>query len=345
MLRNVGKKAIIMTGQKSAVLCGAQKDVTDALEQLGISYLVFNKVENNPTLETVTEAAELAKKEGCDFVIGIGGGSPIDAAKAVAVLAANTMAPMDLFKNEFTKALPILAVPTTAGTGSEATPYSVLVIKEKQTKMSFGNKLTYPQYAFLDYRYTLSLEREFTVNTAVDAFSHLFESYLSNRSTIHSAMIALEGLKIFGECLPSLTKNAFPAEVREKLMYVSLLGGICIAQTGVTVVHGMGYCYTFFNNIPHGKANGFLISPYMDYIYPAAKEKINQAMEVMGLRDKTELARILLELLGKPPILTETDIQKYTGLTLLQKGSIANTALVPKEADIASLWRGAAVQI
>lgn len=333
-----GASAMIVAGHSSAERCGALSDVETVLTQAGIKYIYFNKVENNPSMETVAEAAKLAKENQVDFIIGIGGGSPIDAAKAIAVLGANDMEVDELFKNQFTKALPIIAIPTTSGTGSEVTPYSVLLSKAKQTKLSFGNQYTFPAFALLDAKYTYSLGREATINTAVDAFTHCFEGYLAKRSTELSNALAIDGIRSFGECIPALLSGEFTEEIRSKLMYVSMLGGMVISHTGVTIAHGMGYCYTFFHDIPHGRANGLLMKEYVNYNYPVVKDKIDYCMETMGLSDISAFGEIMEQLVGKAPSLTDADIDKYTELTLLQKGSISNTAKDLNEERIHKLW-------
>lgn len=160
------------------------EDVIRELVKYEIGYVIFDEIENNPSVESVAKAADLAKVEGVDYVIGIGGGSPIDAAKAVAVLIANPeMEALDLFKNDFKKVAPIIGIPTTAGTGSKVTPYSVLLRRDMQTKLSFGNAKTIPSYAFLDAKHTKTLGKSSTIGTAVDAFTHVLEGYLANRST------------------------------------------------------------------------------------------------------------------------------------------------------------------
>lgn len=337
-LAEYGKRAMIVTGRNSARACGALQDVEDALNDNNISYIIYNKIENNPSIETVLDASNIGKTEKVDFVIGIGGGSPIDASKAIGVLIANDIDKKELFLNEFNKSLPVVAVPTTSGTGSEVTPYSVLLRKDLETKVSFGTKATFPKCAFLDPKYTNSLSIETTVNTAVDAFTHVFESYLSRRSTVLSSAFALDGIRIFGECIEALAENKIDDEIREKLMYVSLLGGIVIAQTGVTIAHGMGYCYTYFKNIPHGKANGLLMDAYIRFNYIEEKEKIDTAMDKMGFKSIDEFTALLGKLLGNPPKLTKEEIEHYTELTLLQKGSMSNTARKVDKEAIRYLW-------
>ena len=336
--KDCGSKAMIVAGHSSAERCGALRDVEDMLDSLGIGHIYYNRVENNPSFKTVTEAAEIAKDNAVDFIIGIGGGSPLDASKAIAVLAANDMVVDELFKNDFTKALPIVAIPTTSGTGSEVTPYSVLLSKAKETKLSFGNKYTFARYALLDPTYTFSLGPDSTTFTAIDAFTHCFEGFLAKRSTTLSDALALDGIKKFGECIPALISLKYTDEVREKLMYVSMLGGMVISHTGVTIAHGMGYCYTFFHGIPHGQANGLLMKEYVEYNYEVVSDKIDTVINVMGLKSKEDFYGVMETLVGTAPSLNDEQIDKYTELTLLQKGSIANTPNNLNKAKLHSLW-------
>ncbi|MDU1004447.1 MAG: iron-containing alcohol dehydrogenase family protein [Clostridium butyricum] len=333
-----GKRAFIVTGKHSAKACGALKDITDVLKDENIEYEIFDNIENNPSLENVTEASLKAKKFKSDFIIGIGGGSPLDASKAISVLAANDIEPLEIFKMNFTKAYPIVAVPTTSGTGSEATPYSVLLRKDLNTKISFGNNYTFAKYALLDPKYTMSLSRSITVNTAVDAFTHSLEGYLSNRATEISDALALEAIRKFGECFKDLVDGNMNMEIREKLIYVSMLGGMVITNTGVTIVHGMGYCYTYFKEIPHGRANGLLVKNYLKYIYDTKKRKIDKVLILLNCRSIDELGGYIEKLLGAAPNLTDEEIDNYTKLTLIQKGSIINTAKKLTEEDIKMLW-------
>lgn len=333
-----GSRAAIVTGKHSARASGALADVEAVLKSAGIAYEIYDSVENNPSVETVADISKRAKEFGAAFVIGIGGGSPMDAAKAVAVLAANDFDVTKLFSNQFGKALPIVEIPITSGTGSEVTPYSVLLRKDLETKVSFGNTHTYPAYALLDPDYTKSMSEKSTISTAVDAFTHVLEGYFAKRSTGFSSMMACEGIRVFGECLPSLREKEYTDKVRDKLMYVSLLGGLTIAQTGVTLPHGMGYCYTYFKGIPHGMANGLLLREYLKLNAPVVGERLTKALGLLGVNNVEAFADILEELIGKPPKLTGEEIEQYTKLTLIQKGSIANTPYTVTEEVIRMLW-------
>lgn len=339
IFRRYGSRAFIVTGKHSAKACGALDDVEDVLKSCGISSQVYNKIENNPSVVTIEEAASLARVFNAEFIIAIGGGSPLDAAKAIGVLTQNRdLTVMDLFQNAFTSSVPVIAIPTTSGTGSEVTPYSVLLVPEKETKLSLGNRYTIPKVALLDPRYTEGLSESITINTAIDAFTHAFEGYLANRSTPLSEAISLEAIRVFAQCFTSLMTKDFTRDFREKIMYVSLLGGIIIAQTGVTIAHGMGYCLTYFHKIPHGKANGMLMNVYTTCQESAIPEKMEQVFNCLGMT-KEEFVGTMDELSGPKPKLSEEDCQHYARLTMQQKGSIANTAASLDESIICEMWR------
>lgn len=334
-----GRRAMIVTGGRSARESGALSDICNALKEQNIEYSIFDKVENNPSTDTVKTGSIEAKKVGTDFVIGIGGGSPLDAAKAVAVLAVNDMEPTELFTNIFkNKPLPVIAIPTTAGTGSEVTPYSILTRGDLQTKVSFGNADTFPAVAFLDPRYTESQPPEVTINTAVDALSHCIEGYLGKRRTPPSDILAQEGISIFGHCLESLKSSKISYEDRENLLYMSMLGGMVISHTGTTIVHGAGYNLTYFKGIPHGKANGCLMTEYLRFNYEFAKNRIDHILKLMQLDSIDAFGNAMAVLLGKAPSLNEDEIEQYAAITMTQRSTAANIRPVAAP-DIAEILR------
>lgn len=327
-----GNKCIIVTGRKSGKASGALDDVIDVLQELKIDYTVFDGVLNNPTLENVKEGGEAAAQFGADFVVGIGGGSPLDAAKAVAVLATNDIEPIDLYKNIYDNApLPILAIPTTAGTGSEVTPYSILTRKDIKTKKSFANEGIFPKVAFMDARYTESMPYSVTVNTAIDALSHAVEGYMSKRSTELSDVLAKESIQIFGQCIDALVNKEIDFNCREKLLYMSMLAGMVISQTGTTMMHSLGYMLTYFKDVPHGKANGLLMKEYFKFNYEAAKDKVDNIMKLLNLKDVNEFGKVMDKLLSKDIELTEEEYSRYASIAVGQKSMTYNPRSVSEE--------------
>ncbi|MCH4177722.1 MAG: iron-containing alcohol dehydrogenase family protein [Streptococcaceae bacterium] len=335
----LGQSALLITGRSSAKLSGAEADVIACLEANNIQYSIFNQVENDPTVETVLAAAEYARAVGADFIIGIGGGSPLDAAKGVAVLAVNEALNLDgLFRNQFTKALPIVAIPTTAGTGSEVTPYSVLYRQDIGTKVSFGSPLTFPKVALLDEKYTKSLRKDIAIHTAIDAFTHSFEGFLANRASAYSDTLALDAVKRFGRVIDQLADSNYSSALRKELLYISMLGGMVISHTGVTVVHAMGYAYTVHYDIPHGQANGFLLGTYLKYLKQINEQKLEIALDALGLSAE-QLIEKIKGLIGSAPAIREEEIAQFTEQTLVQSGSLANTSGVVDEAILKELWK------
>ena len=160
----------------------------------------------------------LGRSKKSDFIIGIGGGSPIDAAKAAGVLINNpTATRYNLFDSPHLKSIPVIAVPTTAGTGTETTPYAIVTDNELKTKLGICQRV-FPEYALLDVKYLMFLPEQITINTSIDALSHLIEGYLSSNANIISDALAEKGLKLFGECLNMIKEKDFTYTLREKLM-------------------------------------------------------------------------------------------------------------------------------
>lgn len=272
---SLGSHALIVTGKNSARLSGALCDVTSALADLNIGYTVFDKIEENPMLSVCFEGGKLARDIGADFVIGIGGGSPLDASKAIAAFAANPcVSAEEIFTAELDTILPIVLIPTTSGTGSEVNNYSVLTIDETNVKRTFKHEKSYARLAVLDPRYTYSLNENYTVSTALDAFCHCLESYLSPKSTDISMMFALYGAeKIWNGLIsikadPESLKNTDDVAVkalRADLMAGACAGGIAINTTGTGFPHPLGYSITLYNGIPHGRACAVFTGEYIKY--------------------------------------------------------------------------------
>lgn len=261
LLRKYGENALIVTGKTAARNSGALADVCDALTKENMRFTLFSDIGENPLVSSCRRAGEIAKAYGAGLVIGIGGGSPLDAAKAAAVFAANPgLSDADLFACRFSSPpLPLVCVGTTAGTGSEVTAVSVLTQDENGRKRSFTHPGCYARIAFADARYTQTAPWDVTVSTAIDALSHAVEGWFSPQCSAISAMLAERaiqdlwpGLSFFYQSpgiLPSL-------EMRRQLYYGSLYAGMVLNQTGTAFPHPMGYVLTENYHVPHGRACG-----------------------------------------------------------------------------------------
>lgn len=313
----LGKKAFIITGKNSAKKCGALDDVISVLSKLGIQHIIFNDIEENPSFETVEKAVEIGKKEMVDFVVGIGGGSPMDASKAIAYLLKNTETKLeDLLELGEGETIPLVEIPTTSGTGSEVTQYAILTNHKLKTKLALKRQL-FPTYSFLDVKYHASMSEYVTINTLIDALSHVIESYCTINANFFSNLINAGALQVFATCKKDIENKNFTLEIREKLLYISTLAGITIAQTATSLPHGMGYALSYYKNVPHGIANGILL---VEYLKHCKEEKVAEILKMLEFKDLDEFAKFLKSVLIFDAEITKEEINSYSD------EMVANTA-------------------
>lgn len=283
----LGTKALIVTGRSSAKKNGALADVCSALEQNGKTFVLFDEIEENPSVDTVWAARTKGLSEDADFVIGIGGGSPLDAAKAIAFLMyykdEDSSALYQAGKNE---ALPVVAVPTTCGTGSEVTPYSILTRKDLNSKGSIPHKI-FPRYALVDAEYLKFAPKHVLCNTAVDALGHCYESYINTNATDYSRMFVEKSLKIWAKSKEVLegTREAL-AEDYENMMLASSMAGMAITITGTSLPHGLSYPLTCNLGLAHGVGVGYFQA---GYLREAEKTDREELLSLSGFSSTDEL--------------------------------------------------------
>ncbi len=256
-LAKLGRRCLIVTGSSSARKSGALDDCIAALTVNDIAYRVYDGITQNPYLLSCAEAGREAASFGADFLVGIGGGSPLDATKAAAVLAVNDMDPRELYKGGWEHpALPFALIGTTAGTGSEVTAVSVLTDERTGRKKSFSHKgQTYARVSFGDPGYTLSLPLEFTLSTALDALSHAMEGYYSALTNDAADAFALLAVREVYNALRGIKPDGdISYELRERLYYGSLYAGMTLNHCGACFCHQFGYFLSEDYHIPHGFA-------------------------------------------------------------------------------------------
>lgn len=338
LLKTFGQKALIVTGRHSAKANGSLQDVTDALASQGISHVLFDRIDSNPDIPTVRAGAAFARENGADFVIGIGGGSPMDASKAIALLARQDIPDERLFSGPYgPDILPLVLLPTTAGTGSEVTQYSILTNDAAQTKTSIATPLLFPKLALLDHRYTSGLPLRTTVNTAVDALSHAIEGILATRANSLVDLLATESIQKISGNFGRLAAGTVDPAARAELLYASTLAGIVIAHTGTTAVHSMGYSLTYFHHIDHGRANGLLLGAFFSFIEKQSPAVIRRLLDIMGLKNTQAFKDILAKLLGEKERITREEFAQYAALAIQAK-NIANCTVVPTEQDLFDMY-------
>lgn len=287
-LASFGDACLIVTSKTSSKVSGSLDDLTEVLKSNNLVYYIFDEVEENPSLKTIERAYLKHKDKNIKFVIGLGGGSPMDASKAVAVMLYHRFDDVSkLFdKDVDNESLPVVAIPTTCGTGSEVTGAAVITNEKEKLKQSISYRI-YPKLALVDDKYLYSLPKHVLANSAVDALAHLIESYISSRATKFSNMIALEGLRVWQLNKENLLNpENLNKEDYKNLMLASVYGGMAIAHCGTSLPHGFSYALTYNLGIPHGKAVGYFIYGYLKY---ANQKDVREILDILKFDNLKQL--------------------------------------------------------
>lgn len=329
----MGKKAFIITGRHSAKANGSLDDVLSILKEYDVAYAIFDQVEENPSVETVVKAAAMGKEFGADYVIGIGGGSPVDAAKAISLLMANPEEDEScLYQAKDLSYLPILAIPTTCGTGTEATPVSVLTNHKMQTKKSIPYKI-FPALSLVDGKYLKGASASLIISTAVDALAHSIESYLNVKSNLYNRMLSEYAIRLWNKNKEALTaEEPLTNKQYENLMLASTIAGMAITHTGTSLPHGMSYDLTYNYGVPHGKACGYFLPAYMEICTNYVKEDVDAILSLLEMDSIETFASYLKDLLGSYSITAEARDRFVEAMSHNQgKLSAVPGAITPEE--------------
>ncbi|WP_346916881.1 iron-containing alcohol dehydrogenase family protein [Clostridium sp.] len=338
IMNSLGSTALIVTGTHSSKTNGSLNHVLNSLKENNIEFHIFDDVEENPSTDTINRIKIFGQGKDIDFIIGIGGGSPIDASKAAGVLLLNSQATIeDLFTNSDLNSLPIVAVPTTAGTGTETTPYSILTDHKIKNKRGISPKI-FPVVSFLDATYLMDTPKNVTINTSIDALSHLIEGYLSANANFFSNALAENGLNIFSECISHISSENISFETREKLLIASSIAGIVISQSGTSIPHGMGYPLTYYHNVPHGKANGILLKEYLEIYANNAKDKVDKIISLLNFSNIDEFGNFIDEIFTKDLKISLDELKNYASYMSSNKEKLKNHPYPLSYEDILSIY-------
>jgi len=323
--KRFAKRALIVTGKSSTKKSGSLEEVVNSLTSNNLQVEIFNNVEPDPSIETVEQGAKVARECAVDVVIGLGGGSAVDAAKGIALLMTNKGRVDRYFGIDKVEkqALPIIAIPTTAGTGSEVTKYAVITDRKKMLKQIIGSPHISPRLAILDPIVTLTMPPSLTANTGMDALSHAIESYVCTQANPVSDILALEAIRLIAEALPEAISQPENVKLREKMLFASLIAAMALNSSGAGIIHGMGYSITLFYNAPHGLANALLMPAAMEFNFVANPTKFRNIAQAMGKKveglSEEEAARLsvvaireLSEKIGIPRGLKEIGVKEQS---------------------------------
>ena len=273
LLKKMGNKAFIVTGRHVAV-SDMMKQLTALLDENGIDCVIFDGITGEPTDTMIENGVEMLKSSGCDFIIGIGGGSPLDSAKAIAAMAVNEGSIADYNGKEIMgEILPLAAIPTTAGTGSEATKFTVITDSEKGIKMLLKGDVLVPKLAIVDSSFTVGAPKSVTSATGLDALTHAVEAYTSRKAFSMTDTLDVSAVKRIMKYLPIAYKEPDNSLAREQMSIAALEAGICINNSSVTIVHGMSRPIGALFHVPHGMSNAMLLKECLSFAVSGAYEK------------------------------------------------------------------------
>lgn len=287
-----GKKALVVTGTGSTKRSGLLDRVVSSLKVFGAETAVFDKVTQNPLTTTVYEGVALAKESGCDMVLGVGGGSIMDAAKAIAFCCVNDGDISDYIfgKKQGKDSLPIILIPTTCGTGSEGNQIAVLTNPETKDKKALYTMQIMPSVSIIDPDVMMTMPKHVLSSVGFDAFTHALEAYTSKKANPLTDAQALLAIRLITENLPKLMSDYSDVAAWESVSLAATLGGMVIGAAGVSAAHGMEHPASGLKNIVHGRGLAALTPPIVERLAPALPQKFSEVSKILGGRDEKDCA-------------------------------------------------------
>jgi alcohol dehydrogenase class IV len=286
--RHLGAQKALLITDKVLASTGTIAPVIDALKNAGVETVIYDGVNSEPTTAHVLDGLSILQERGCDILIACGGGSPIDVAKAVRVLATNHGSIEDYIGfNKIAKpGFPLIAIPTTAGTGSEATMVTIITDTTRDVKMLIGSPYLLPTVALVDPNLTLKMPRGLTAATGLDALTHAIEAYVSIKAQPMTDIVALSAIKKISRYLPQAWANAENLTARAETMLGALQAGIAFSNSSVALVHGMSRPIGANFHVPHGVSNAALLGVVMEFSLMGAPDRYADVAEAIGINVK-----------------------------------------------------------
>lgn len=323
-IRRLGKSKVLVVTDKGLLQFGVAKMVTDVLDETGIEYEIFSDVKPNPTVSNVKAGIDAFKNAEADILVAIGGGSSIDTAKAIGIVIANPefsdIVSLEGCAPTKNKSVPIIALPTTAGTAAETTINYVIIDEEKQKKMVCVDPNDIPAVAIIDAELMYSLPKSLTAATGMDALTHAIEGYITQGAWELSDMFEIEAIRMISRYLPVAVEDPKNPEGRNGMAVAQYVAGMAFSNVGLGLVHGMAHPLGALFDIPHGVANAVLLPTVMEFNMPYCIAKYRKIAEAMGVDTSSmndneaaqaacDAVKQLSQKVGIPATLTELGIK------------------------------------
>ena len=356
-LKGLGKKALIVT-DKVMIQLGNCAKVETALKNQGIDYAIYSEIVGEPTDTMIENGLKVYKENGCDFLVALGGGSPIDSMKAIGSLVVNGGNISDYMGKVIDVEMPpLVAIPTTAGTGSEATQFTIITDTKKDIKMLLKGKVLMPKLAIIDPQFTMTAPPKITAATGLDALCHAVEAYTSRKAQTLSDSFAMSAVKRIFKSLPVAFKDGKNEEARIQMSVAALEAGIAFNNASVTIIHGMSRPIGALFHVAHGLSNAMLMKECLGFALEGAYDRFADLGRAIGVADATDedkaaaekflsaIEGIVKEL--ETPTLAEFGIDKEEFFKVIDKmaydamdsGSPQNTMREVSEEQVNQIYR------
>ena len=356
-LKAFGKKALIVT-DKVMIDLGNCAKVESALKNEGVDYVIYSDITGEPTDVMIDGGAKVYKENGCDFIVALGGGSPIDSMKAIASLIENGGSISDYMGKVIDVPVPpMVAIPTTAGTGSEATQFTIITDTKKDIKMLLKGAVLMPTLAIIDPQFTMTAPPKITAATGLDALCHAVEAYTSRKAQTLSDTFAVSAVKRIFKFLPVAFKDGKNEEARVEMSVAALEAGIAFNNASVTVIHGMSRPIGALFHVAHGLSNAMLMKECLKFALPGAYDRFADLGRAIGAAkdedsDEAAAEKFLKEIENitkvlETPTLEEYGIDREKFFSVIDKmsfdamasGSPQNTKRDVSEEDVKQIYR------
>ncbi len=303
--KKLGSTALIVLGSSAMRKNGTLERLIHLLIENNLKYVIYENIPSDPTVEIVDSGTSLARKGNCNLVIALGGGSVLDTGKAISAMVTNEGSVADYQEIEGkdrkfkTKPIPFIAIPTTSGTGSEATRNAVITNTKLGVKKSIRNPWLIPEVALVDPELTLSLPPHITAICGGDALTQCIESYLGKKSQEITDALALHAIGLIGKSLIKAVKEGKNLEARKDMAMAALLSGLCLSNSGLGAAHALSHPLGVYYKIPHGLSCAILLPYVMEYNLPVVTKKLAKIAHSLGedisLLSETEAAQKAVE--------------------------------------------------
>lgn len=304
---------VLLVSDKGVIDAGWTKDVSNSLEENGVEYKIYSNVSPNPRSEEVMEGARVFIEEGCDIIIAVGGGSPMDCAKGIGIVATNNknILSFEGVDKIIAPVPPLIFIPTTAGTSADVSQFCIISNREELVKIAIISKAIVPDISLIDPETTTTMSSYLTACTGIDALVHAIEAYVSTGSGHLTDMHALEAIKLVNGNLRNLLQNEDDSQLREKIMLASMKAGLAFSNASLGAVHATAHSLGGFLDLPHGECNALLLDHVINFNFDKSQEKYKDIAEAMNLNT----SGMKLSEIKKKLMQSISELKKDVGIT------------------------------